>query len=328
MTMTSEAEAEQGSVLHAGERAVRAQAGVPESAEALSRRMIHSSINEAQRSLLERVPLGVVGSLDKRGQPWASVLVHDAAQGPPPATLFTASSPHTLQVHARLAPWNPCSQTLQPGAPVGLLGIEPQTRRRARVNGRIAAVTEHGFQVRVQQAYGNCPQHITRRTPERTRPREGQTAMAVQIEPEARSGPAACIREADTCFIASASSPRPDPSDPREGVDVSHRGGMPGFVQLGRIGPQTLLWLPDYAGNNLFNTLGNLLRHPRAGLTFVDFNTGDMLMLTCTAEIVWGGPELARLGNAPRALRLGVVNALWAPAALPFRWQLSGQASG
>ena len=79
---------------------------------------------------------------------------------------------------------------------------------------------------------------------------------------------------ADTFFVASA--------HPRRGTDVSHRGGDPGFVRM--LDDHTLR-VPDYAGNSMFNTLGNLHVNPRAGLLFVDFDRWRTLQLTGTATI-------------------------------------------
>ncbi len=96
------------------------------------------------------------------------------------------------------------------------------------------------------------------------------------------------LANADTFFIASANVG--EEAGPARGADVSHRGGMPGFV---RIDDATTLTTPDFSGNRFFNTLGNLLHDPRAGLLFVDFASGDLLYVAALAEIVWDGPELA-----------------------------------
>jgi hypothetical protein len=93
------------------------------------------------------------------------------------------------------------------------------------------------------------------------------------------------IRASSTLFIASAA--RPNAADAREACDVSHRGGEPGFVMVDDGGARTRLWIPDYRGNNFFNTFGNILRHPRAGLAFADFERARVLMLTGAAELIW-----------------------------------------
>nr|WP_240348334.1 pyridoxamine 5'-phosphate oxidase family protein [Longitalea arenae] len=84
------------------------------------------------------------------------------------------------------------------------------------------------------------------------------------------------IRNADTFFVGSAN----DKGD----MDASHRGGAPGFVSIGADGS---LLIPDYKGNSMFNTLGNFISHPKAGLLFIDFENHRTLQLTGSVEIIW-----------------------------------------
>ena len=105
-----------------------------------------------------------------------------------------------------------------------------------------------------------------------------------------------------------------------EGVDVSHRGGLPGFVQVIDDTDGTSLVIPDYQGNFFFNTLGNLLQWPLAGLLFVDPATGDMLQLAVTTMLQLEGPELAAFAGAQRLLLCRVTQGLWRESALPLLW--------
>ena len=134
------------------------------------------------------------------------------------------------------------------------------------------------------------------------------------------------IAAADTLFVASyVDLPHGgDKQDPPHGgerrtVDVSHRGGKPGFV---RVGDDGTLTIPDFVGNFLFNTLGNLLLNPRAGVVIADFGTGDMLFLSGITEIVWNGPEVASFAGAQRLWRLRPVAGFGLRAALPLRAEL------
>ena len=53
---------------------------------------------------------------------------------------------------------------------------------------------------------------------------------------------------------------------------TSHRGGHTGFARSSQAPDGgDLLTLPDYVGNFMFNTLGNLLDWPQAGLLFIDW---------------------------------------------------------
>src|SRR3546814_14766932 len=85
--------------------------------------------------------------------------------------------------------------------------------------------------------------------------------------------------------MASASAAATAGSGLREqGADVSHRGGRPGFVRVTEDDGRSVLTIPDFSGNQFFNTLGNIAINPRAGLLFVDFATGDLLTLTGRSE--------------------------------------------
>ncbi|HKP58405.1 MAG TPA: pyridoxamine 5'-phosphate oxidase family protein [Polyangiales bacterium] len=290
------------SPFHAGERAVQQQSGVRERADRLGP-MFRDFMPDQHRELFEELPWLLVGGLDEAAQPWASVLVGEPG-------FVRAPDPYTLEVHASLPQGDPLASGLMPGRALGLLGIQLDTRRRNRLNGHVVAAAEGGFVVHVDQSFGNCPKYITRRAPSFLPEHSPPPSAAEGGVLSERA--LACIAAADTCFIASVSSDRDAPHDTREGADVSHRGGPAGFVQAVREGERTRLYVPDYPGNNAFNTLGNLARFPRAGLLFPHFDSGDVLSLTCDVEILWDG--------AQRALRFDVRGGRYFPARLPFRW--------
>lgn len=127
------------------------------------------------------------------------------------------------------------------------------------------------------------------------------------------------VSAADTVFIASRSE-RPSASLRGEGVDVSHRGGLPGFVQASDDGARATLTLPDYTGNFLFNTLGNLERDARAGVLVVDFARGGLLTLTGDARVIWDGPEVRAVPGAQRLVRIAVREGVRMESVLPFTW--------
>ncbi|MBN3774458.1 2Fe-2S iron-sulfur cluster-binding protein, partial [Burkholderia sp. Se-20378] len=125
----------------------------------------------------------------------------------------------------------------------------------------------------------------------------------------------ALLAQADTFFVASANTSAD--AGAARGADVSHRGGMPGFV---RVDDARTLTTPDFSGNRFFNTLGNLQHDPRAGLLFVDFDNGDLLYVAARAEIVWDGPLVASFDGAQRVVRFHVREVRRMRAVLPFRW--------
>lgn len=305
------------SPFHAGEQALQARVGRREPSERTGRAMIRDHLPDQHREFLAAQPLVFVGSLDELGRPWASVLTGSPG-------FMRSPDPQTLSVSALPAVGDPLARNLAAGAPVGLLGLEFETRRRNRVNGIVTRRDRSGFDVLVNQSFGNCPQYIQARTPLL---RKTGTSGDVRAESALLSAQAAALAgRADTFFIATA-APGARAGDPRQGVDVSHRGGKPGFVRVGLENGRTVLTAPDFAGNSLFNTFGNLALEPRAGLLFVDFSTGGALQLTGEAEVVWDGPELAGFAGAERLLRFRVEQGVWLENACPIRWTPPAQAA-
>jgi uncharacterized protein len=294
---------------HAGEAAMQEQAGVRERAERQGRRMIRGMMPDQHRALFEALPYLFLGSLDTQGRPWAAMLA-----GPP--GFAVSPDPRILIVDAAPVP-APFGAALAVGAPVGLLGIELATRRRNRMNGRILAASGTAFAVGVDQSFGNCPQYIQARDVVATTP---QAAHGSREEGSLLSGQAAAlVRAADTFFIASASA-HAGADKAVEGVDISHRGGKPGFVRVTEQDGTTVLTAPDFRGNNAFNTFGNLAVNPRAGLLFLDFASGGLLSLTGRAEVLWDVPEIAAYYGAKRLLRVRVDAGILIEGAVPFRW--------
>lgn len=300
-----------GTPYHAGERSLQTRLGVSERSEVMGRKMVHDYMSDQHRELFSRLPLVFVGSLAADGRPWASALY--GAPG-----FMSSPDPRTLLIRALPAAPDPLAENLAVGRAVGLLGIKLETRRRNRMNGRVTRMDATSFAVQVDQSFGNCPQYIQAREPELLawpEPPPPEVRFARLLPPLAER----LIAESDTCFIASASGPRAA-ADPREGVDISHRGGRPGFVRVRERGGSHVLTMPDFAGNNAFNTLGNLILHPLAGLLFIDFGRGDLLSLTGDASLVLEGPEVARFEGAERLLELRLAHGCYRPRALPLRW--------
>lgn len=302
----------EASPYHAGERAVQSRAGVRERVEQMGRRMIRDFMPDQHREFFADLPFLVAGSVDAQGRPWASILV-----GYP--GFATSPDPWTLRIDAAFGFGDPAAGSLAIGSDVGLLGIQPQTRRRNRMNGTVTALDAAGFTVRVRQSFGNCPQYIQARAPIFVAEPRPQTPRPVRAEGARLSAEAvALIEAADTLFIATSAPAQPE--EAATGADVSHRGGRPGFVRVAVEDGRTVLTVPDFRGNNAFNTLGNIAVEPRCGLLFVDFATGGLLSLTGAGEIVWDGPELAGFAGALRLLKFRVDSGVAIADALPFRW--------
>jgi hypothetical protein len=124
----------------------------------------------------------------------------------------------------------------------------------------------------------------------------------------------AWLRSADTAFVASVG---PAAGEAHGRADASHRGGAPGF--LAAVGARQVL-LPDYAGNSMFNTLGNLAADPRVGLAVPDFATGRLLQLSGTAAVDWRAEVAATFPGAERLVVIHVEHVREVAGALPAGW--------
>lgn len=287
---------------HRGEQQMQQRAGVAARFAKPGAVGIRNVMPDQHRDFFALLPLLFVGSRDDSGQPWASVLT-----GTP--GFATSPDARTLRINAKPLPGDPLGDNLEVGRDLGLLGIQLETRRRNRMNGSVATLDTAGFTVSVAQSFGNCAQYIQARRPHLVDVSSPSLqSEAAQLSARARD----LVIKADTLFIATAAADH--------GVDVSHRGGKPGFVRLDEDGSGCVLTVPDFRGNAFFNTLGNIALDPRAGLLFVDFDSGDLLMLAALAEVIWDGAELASFQGAERLLRLRVTQGRLLKSALPLRW--------
>lgn len=294
-----------GSPFHPGEVQIQRSLGVSERMEQFGRRVIRNHMPDQHRAFFAQLPFVVLGSVDPSGDAWVTLLT-----GRP--GFLCSPDPKTLSFTSRLDPTDPGTASLDNGSAVGLLGIELHTRRRNRMNGTVTVRPDDRFDVTVEHSFGNCPQYIQQRDYEFVgNPGLFDTKLVTRSEflhHQARD----IIERADTFFVASYL----DDANGRH-VDASHRGGKPGFV---RINPDGSLTIPDFAGNLHFNTLGNFLLNPRAGLVFPDFETGDMLHLTGDAEVLFDSAETTAFQGAERIWTFRPRRIILRPAALPLRW--------
>lgn len=301
-----------GSPFHAGEKAVQNRLGVAERMEKFGSRVIRPWMPEQHREFYESVPFIVMGGVDTSGYPAATILASPTGPG------FIQSADDTHLAFSVLpGAADPLATAIADGSPIGLLGIEFVNRRRNRVNGRISQVSDRGWTLTVDQSFGNCPQYIQAREWSLVDKPEDEALWTEINNPGIRE----LIQTADTFFIATASPS--EKVDSVHGVDVSHRGGRPGFVHIDDHG--NLLW-PDFVGNFHFNTLGNLELNDRAGLVFADFNTGDLVHIRGRAHVIWEGVEVDAFEGAERIVRFIPENILQRKAALPLRWSAPVQA--
>ncbi|MFF5924909.1 pyridoxamine 5'-phosphate oxidase family protein [Streptomyces hydrogenans] len=275
---------------HHGSLAVQARLGVQQAAAHIAP-SINPGIRPVAAAFLEAQPMLVLGAAAPDGRVWASLLTGEPG-------FARATGPHTVSVAGGPAPHDPLAEALAAATAVGTIALDPRTRRRMRLNGT-ARPSARGLLIEAEQVFANCPKYLQKRElygsdpagPGTAAPRTGDALTEAQL---------AAVRAADTFFVATTG---PD------GADASHRGGNPGFVHAE--GPRELLWR-DYPGNAMFLTLGNLETDGRAGLLFLDWESGTTLQLSGQAKTVYHLEE--------RFVRFRVDSVVETPAASPLRW--------
>lgn len=296
------------SPFHHGELAIQSRAGVRDEIERLGRELISDQMSAADQELLSRLPLFIIGAADAAGRPWASMLVGSPG-------FLRAVDIETLRVGARPVYGDVLERALGEGAEIGGLGMEFSSRSRCRINGRVTDAGEDGFSIRIAQSFGNGPKYIQARELRLAdQPQAPREQHPVRCGKTLGKADAALIAGADTFFIASRSGASGD--DPNQGMDVSHRGGPQGFVIVAH---ETLLLFPDYPGSGMFSTLGNLMIDPRCGVTFLDFDSGDVLQVTGEADILWEPHHTNRFPGAERVIALRVDDVRCLDRALPVK---------
>ncbi len=289
---------------HGGERALQRTIGADVVFEGLESRIFHTQLSEQQRLFFAGLSFLVIGAVDDEGDVWATV-----ASGIP--GFLSSPNVTTLRVHAALSETDPARQGVVAGASLALLGIDFATRRRYRLNGKVIESSPSQVDIRTAQVFGNCPKYIKVRRlvvgPPPSVPEDQREELST-LDDEARS----LIESAETFFVASYV----DLPELGRQVDVSHRGGPPGFIRLGQDG---LLTVPDYMGNRFFNTLGNFAVNPRAGLAFLDFERGTLLQLSGSVELVLDGPDIDTFPGAERLWKFAARTTIRRRSAIAFQ---------
>jgi len=256
---------------HAGERYLQKLSGVDSMADKIAGMMLDDKLSLQQQTFYSQLNTLYIASLDASGKPWASIITGQKG------FVFSVDEKH-IKICAQPLNGDVLFRNIQENKELGVLGLEHHTRRRNRLAGEVIECSPQGILIKVKQAYGNCPKYI--------RPRESiiveNPNRKYLDEPVLYSALNAEIKQlisrADTFYIASFFL-----SKTHCGGDMSHRGGEPGFVCI--VGDHTLEF-DDYAGNNLYMTLGNLYANSDAGILFINYENSDVWQLQCVAKII------------------------------------------
>jgi len=286
---------------HEGELAVQARAGVGREGLGADE-MYHPAMGAGVARFLAAQQISVLSTMDGEGRVWASMRSGE------PGFLLVRDE-FTLEIGGYSHADDPLLTNLAKESAAGVLVIRLAARQRVRLNGEARANRAGQIELTVNQVYGNCPQYIQAREVNGERARlDAPASRREQLDDRLRRW----VEASDTFFLATAHL--------QSGLDASHRGGKPGFV---RVEDEKRLLFPDYSGNKMFNSLGNISSYPKAGLLFVDFQSGAALQLSGTAQVLWDDPRTAEFKGAQRLVAFDIERIIELPQAtlLQFGFQ-------
>ncbi len=304
------------SVFHAGEIAIQERLGIAEQMAEFGRMMVRVHMPRQHQDFYQQLPYIFMGSNDSNGHVWASILASE------PGFISTQDSKR-MSIKANPLIGDPLNDVLananSSAKPrLGLLGIDLSNRRRNRLSGQLDRYHNGQIELDILQAFGNCPQYIQTRKLHPLTQKGHAKASTTQIAHFDRRTKS-LIAKSDSFFVASSNlGQSTGHCEPESGTDISYRGGQPGFI---RIDNDSTLTIPDFSGNNHFNTLGNIEVNPNVGLLFIDFNNGHVLTLTGTAKILWHSRETAYFNGAKRLWQFSLKHGFLLENALPWRWK-------
>lgn len=296
------------SPFHKGESDIQTRAGA-ELAKVASN-AVTSFMPMQHQTFFKMLSMIFVGAADQQQDVWASMLVGNPG-------FIQVNGAHEFTINAQFIEIDPLANSQKIDEKIdeeiGFLGFQFETRRRNRVSAKLTKVTNSAMSLKVKQCHGNCPKYIQRRQSKAITQVKPHEAIAFNRFDEAIS---LFIHSVDSLFIASQYIDGDEGLN--KGVDVSHRGGMPGFV---RIPDEKTLLIPDYIGNNFFNTMGNILLNPKVGIQFLDYENGHRIMVTGTAEVIWAEDQKLPFDGVDRMIRFSLKHGYHLKNSLPFKWE-------
>ncbi|KAA8917176.1 hypothetical protein TRICI_000679 [Trichomonascus ciferrii] len=300
---------------HEGEKKMHMLLRVPE-----QRNPVTPFLAPGAGTLVHRAPLLALGCLDKDGRPWTTLWGGERGFARPVggeamAVSASVDREHDPVLRALLGDRgvNEVVQHEEKGPILSGLAIDLERRNRVKLFGRMKAggTTNEGvggFLFEIEGSLGNCPKYINKKAIEPCKPDPQLVSESSQLCPEALE----LLETADMFFIST--------SNGQSDMDTNIRGGSPGFCRLlSNESSGAVVVYPEYSGNRLYQTLGNLQTTPKAGLCVPDFDTGDVLFLTGGTEVLMGSEAAALLPHSNVAVKILVTSAWFVRGGLPFR---------
>lgn len=300
------------SIFHDGEIQIHERLDIKKSMQSKGKTMISFEISFALQIFYHLQSMIFVGSIDKNGYPWSSILTGEPG-------FSKALNPKTLNINATPINGDPLLNNIGTGNFIGTLTIEfIKRKRRGRINGVIIPSNENnGITLSISQAYSNCAKYIQTREVKFFEIEQSVDGTEISETKYLTENQMSFIKQADTFFLSSYYIE--DTSNHSHGVDISHRGGNPGFI---KVNSKQQIIFPDYKGNNAFNSMGNILKNPVAGLLFINFETGSTLQITGDTETITEPSKLIDFNGAVGLVQLSIVKVVEIKNAIDYRWAL------
>ncbi|KAF2152950.1 oxidoreductase FAD/NAD(P)-binding protein [Myriangium duriaei CBS 260.36] len=328
----------QANDFHEGEKMMHEKLRVPERDNPTMPLLSPQAAN-----MLIRAPLLAVGTLDAEGRPWTTLWGGEKGFSRPLGnsivgirTPVAATSDPVVEALVGHKADGEVVQETGKGRMVSGLSIDLETRKRVKLAGRMMAGaldsnqepdTENTAEapssrqgllqlvLKIDESLGNCPKYLNKKeiVPSLTAPRLISDSVPLQ------DNAVHLIQKSDLFFMSTKHS--------EFEMDTNHRGGPPGFVRVipSDDGPTQFVY-PEYSGNRLYQSLGNMLLDPEAGFCFPDFDTGDCLYVTGTTQILFGQDAANVMPRSNLAVKVTITAARYVSAVLPFRGH-GGEAS-
>ena len=284
-------------------------------------------------------PLLAVGTLDESGRPWTALWFGERGFARPVAqgvlgvqsvVAFAADGkgegkggdPVIEALGLLAAPGGGEGEMVKPegGKKMSALSIDLESRDRVKLVGKmvvgaLAGGEEEGVKevqvaMAVEGSLGNCPKYLN------TKVLSGRIPTPRVVERVEGAGwlgedALRVVDRADMFFLSSVGG---------GSMDTNHRGGPRGFVRVLRNDEGgTVLVYPEYSGNQLYQTLGNLQADARVGVVIPDYETSDVLYLTGETELLVGEKAAAVMPHAKLAVKITVAEARFVKDGLAFR---------
>ncbi|KAJ8904242.1 hypothetical protein NDN08_000766 [Rhodosorus marinus] len=291
-------------LFHEGERIAQGKDGTRAVANRLQLHL-GTSIDVGRFELFREQRVVYALSLDEDGYPWVSEVTGPAGFLDAPdehTAIFRGEKTSFLPEDPILTNFRTCSDRR-----MAIIVMDFEKRIRYRANGNLEAYApDKDYVLDVAEAIPGCPKYIQRRRIVGQRQcmekpvTRGKSLSAEAIE---------AIEKSNTTFLGTL--------NPNGHCDVSHRGGFPGFIV---VNSAVELVIPEYGGNGMFLTLGNLELCSRAGLIFVDFEgTGNVVQVVGDAFLEWKNAEYEGAG---RLIRFHVKQFVLHHGASPYKWEM------